>query len=148
MDLAIAMELTRGAGEHERVEGFFGAGRSRRHAAADPQPPRGGLVGQKARARTVLGLGDALGMHREPARVHLGQNDEACARGLGLVEPGPKALVIGLRVLPDDPELEPGDLHRCSLPMLARSRAMPSSSTGSLLQNAKRTRCRPMSLCR
>ena len=72
---------------------------------------RAGLVDEELRARPVDRFRDAIGLHREAGREHLGEHDEPRAVGRGPLDHRrePREVLLGL--LPDDVVLDAGDDH-------------------------------------
>ena len=80
----------------------------------------GRLLGEELLARAALVLGDALGLHRETGREHLGEHDQPCAVGSGLRDHRAHVLAGCLGVLPDDVVLDERDLHDSSFNLVQR----------------------------
>ena len=112
VDLGVAVHGSpSGAASTSRLNGDSWPSAS---SGSDPHtqtPCTARLLDEELGARTVDRLGDARRVHREPGRVHLGQDDEpgtgACR---GLDHRGEAREVRG-RVLPHDVVLDRRDLH-------------------------------------
>ncbi len=135
MDLAVARDRTVGRGEEQRVRRQGVARLHLGRGPAHPQPASSRLLDEELRARAVERLGDALGVHREAGREHLGEHHELRALLRGVTDQPVEVREVGVAVLPHDVVLDRGDSHRANF----WSRAAASSMTSRRLQHANRT---------
>ena len=139
VDLRVAIRRAVGRGEHELIERVVARVGPFRHGRAHPNLVRARLIDEKSRARTADRLGDAVGLHREPGRVHLGEYDEPGAAGRRPFDHRRETGEVLLRPFPDDVVLDTGDHHLVKL----FKRVHASSSTSVRLQHANRTSGEP-----